>query len=245
MSERINLEPVYVLRAQAYRESSLILEVFSARYGRQGIVARGVRSQRSRIRGVLQPFQPLLMSWRIGADLGTLSAAESAGSAPYLSGEAVFLGWYLNELVLRFLPRHDPHPDLYAHYVEALNRILSERDTALRRFEKRLLESVGYGFTMPAARTPSDVYRFHPESGFEPVCSGSRHAISGVALRDLIDERFEEPGTRLQIRALLRKAIDWHMGDQPLRTRALLRAMNRFNFSDMAVDRRHLSHRKS
>lgn len=229
MSERINLEPAYVLKVQAYRESSLILEIFSARYGRQGIMARGVRGQRSRLRGVLQLFQPLLVSWRSKGDLGTLTGAEAAGVASCLPGEAVFLGWYLNELLLRLLPRHDPHPDLYVHYMEALNRIITDRDTALRRFEKRLLESAGYGFTMPSVRAPGDVYRFHPESGFEPVSAGASHAISRTALRDLMDERFSEPETRLQIRTLLRMAIDWHIGDQPLRTRVLLRAMHRFH----------------
>lgn len=244
MSERIDLEPVYVLKVQAYRESSVILEIFSARYGRQGVVARGARGRRSRSRGILQPFQPLLMSWRIGNDLGTLTAVEAAGVAPHLSGEAVFLGWYLNELVLRLLPRHDPHPDLYAHYAGALDRIIAERDIALRRFEKRLLESTGYGFTMPLVQTPSDAYRFHPENGFEPVCVGARHAISGTALRDLIDERFAEPETRRQIRALLRMAIDWHIGDQPLRTRTLLRAMHHFDLSDRAVDQDRTFSRK-
>lgn len=231
MSERVDLEPAYILKVQAYRESSLILEIFSARYGRQGIVARGVRGQRSRLRGVLQLFQPLLMSWWSRSDLGTLSAAEAVGVAPFLPGEVVFLGWYLNELMLRLVPRHDPHPDLYAHYTETLDRIITERDVALRRFEKRLLESAGYGFTMPLVRNSGDLYRFHPESGFEPACIDTSDTISAAALRDLVDERFGEPETRLQIRALLRVAIDWHVGDQPLRTRTLLHAMRHYRTS--------------
>src|SRR5690606_18521579 len=97
-------------------ESSLLLEVFSRQHGRVGLVARGARGAKSRWRNVLQPFRPLLLSWRIRGELGNLSEAEQVAALPLAAGDAWFCGLYINELLMRALHRNDPHPELFDAY---------------------------------------------------------------------------------------------------------------------------------
>src|ERR1051326_3923159 len=116
---RVQLEPSYLLSVRPYRETSALVEALTRGYGRIGVVARGARGPKSRLRGVLQPFRRVLLSWSERGELGTLSAAELEGGVPP-DGEAVLSGWYLNELLLRLLPRRDPHPEVFDDYAAAL-----------------------------------------------------------------------------------------------------------------------------
>ena len=146
---RVELEPGFVLHHRPFRDTSLLLEVLSMEHGRVGLVARGARGPRSRLKGLLQPFRPLLLSWQLRGELGTLTAAESAAvSAPPPSGGERLLGlYYLNELLLRLTARLDPHPGLYQGYAAAVAALADQAALApeLRRFEKRLLDVLGYG----------------------------------------------------------------------------------------------------
>ncbi|MEW6166554.1 MAG: DNA repair protein RecO [Pseudomonadota bacterium] len=224
MARTVQLEPAYLLAVRPYRDTSLLLEAFTAAHGRVGLVARGVRGPKSRLRGLLQPFAPLLLSWRSAGELGTLSGAEAAGPAVALHGERVFHGWYVNELVLSLLQRHDPHPALYAVYATLLPQLAgdaAEAEIALRIFEKRLLADIGYGLPLPAAPDAACHYRYDAEFGFEPAEDG----YSGASLIALRDERFDDTAARGDARRLLRDAIRRQLGGRELKTAALLRQM--------------------
>jgi DNA repair protein RecO (recombination protein O) len=165
---RVLLQPAYVLHRRAFRDNSLLLELFTPHYGRVGVIARGARQSSSRLAGVLQPFRSVLASWSGNGELPSLSAAEAEGGSQWLTGQALMGGFYLNELLMRLLHRFDPHPDLYTvyhHTVEALGEICrsseSNKDNqavvsslsaklecALRIFEKHLLEEIGYGLVL-------------------------------------------------------------------------------------------------
>ena len=103
-------QPAFVLHTYAYRETSLIVEAFTFEYGRVAMVARGAKRPRSELRGLLQGFQPLLLSWAGQQELKTLIKAEWRGGLPLVGGSALLCGFYLNELLLKLLPREDPHP---------------------------------------------------------------------------------------------------------------------------------------
>jgi DNA repair protein RecO (recombination protein O) len=150
MSDRIKvfLEPAWVLHQYPYRDSSLLLEVFSRAYGRVGLVARGARSARGRWRNQLQILRPLLLSWSMRGELGTLTDAEGAQAPLNWSGRQVLCASYLNELLLRLLSRHDPYPALFDAYQQALARLVEHEELALRCFEKRLLTELGYGLLL-------------------------------------------------------------------------------------------------
>jgi DNA repair protein RecO (recombination protein O) len=238
--KRIQLQPAYLLSVRAYRETSALLEVLTPEHGRLGLVARGSRGPRSKLRGLLQPFQPLLLSWSEGGELGTLSGAEAAGPATGLRGEAVFSGWYLNELVLRLLPRRDPHPALFDGYAQALAALGDPApDTvdatveapaahgaarALRVFELHLLAELGYAVNLPDDLVPDGWYGYDPEVGLR-VAEPGPTAYRGASLRALAAKTLDTDESLRDARRFLRAALAPHLGERALRTPELLRAL--------------------
>lgn len=159
-SKDVVLESCFVLHQIAYRDSSAIVEVFSRHHGRVGLVARGIKSPKSKLRGLLQPFTPLLVSWSGKGDLHSLRTAEAQGRTIALPGMWLMSGFYLNELLMRLLMRHDEHEVLYSQYEAALVSLSAisahehaeqknrEHQRILRLFEKALLEELGYGLVL-------------------------------------------------------------------------------------------------
>lgn len=228
---RVQLTPGFVLHERPYRDTSALLELFTRDYGRLGVVARGVRSQKSRLRGELQPFCPLSLSWQARGELGTLTGAERQRGGGLLSGEALFSAYYLNELLLRLLARHDPHPGLYRDYWQALEGLKREPgvEPVLRRFEKRLLEALGYALVLDhevetgGAIRPGLDYDYHLESGPMPVREGHTggFVFSGASLLAMAQERFDSEAVMRDAKRLMRAALKVYLGDKPLRTRRL------------------------
>ncbi len=229
------LEPCYVLHSRAYRESSALLEIFSRQHGRVGLVARGARSARSRWRNVLQPFRPLLLSWKQHGELGSLLQAEQVAALPLQAGDAWFCGLYVNELLVRALHRGDPHPELFDAYRLLMQQLASQEEpqARLRSFEKQLLESIGFAMVLafePASGEMVEVdgwYRYHPESGprrehanaLEIPAEGHR-LVSGAALLAL-DSGNIEPQHLPELKRLMRRVLRYHLGDKPLVSQAL------------------------
>ena len=135
-----------MLHASAWRETSLVVQAFAREHGCLALVAKGAKRPYSVLRPVLSAFQPLSLSWTGGAEVKTLTRAEPAGVRP-LGGGALMSAWYMNELLLRLLPREDAHPVLFDAYDAALAQLAggSRAAGALRRFEWILLRETGYG----------------------------------------------------------------------------------------------------
>src|SRR6202165_665025 len=143
-------QPAFVLHTYAYRETSLIVEAFTADHGRIAMVARGAKRPRSELRGLLQGFQPLLLSWYGQQELKTLIRGEWQGGLPLVGGSALLCGFYLNELLLKVLPREDAHPQLFRDYQSTLSKLAgrAEQAPALRQFEVQLLAQLGYALPL-------------------------------------------------------------------------------------------------
>lgn len=233
MHQASQLQPAYILHQRPYRDTSLLLEVFSRDHGRFGLVARGARGPRSRIRGLLQPFQPLLLSWSGRTELGTLHSVEADGAAPRLAGATLYSGFYLNELLMRLLQRLDPHPELYAAYAEALVGLQTEAQRPLRRFEKQLLESLGYGLLLDHEADSGEPvqagveYVYALESG--PVrCLGTQAGglrLSGRSLLSLAAGELADAQSLGDAKRLLRAALALYLGDRGLKTREVFAAI--------------------
>jgi len=230
---RVVQQPGFVLHARAFRETSLLLEVLSRQHGRVGLVARGARSARSRWRNLLQPFRPLLLGWSQRGELGTLSDAEEVATLPPLRGEALLCGLYANELLVRFLHRSDPHPDVFEHYRDLLTSLASDWATQplLRTFERDLLKAVGLGLQLEREHggrrevREGAWYEYVPESG--PVCrEPGEHLegqlVSGAALIALRTGQIEA-GQQHELKLLMRRLIRYHLGDKPLASHDLFR----------------------
>lgn len=233
--QRIVLEPAYILHARAYRESSRIIDAFSQRYGRVAVVARGVRRPRARLRAALQPFRPLLLSWSGRGSLRTLTGAEGDGPPAALSGDALMSAWYVNELILRLLERDDPHPALHARYAQTLAELAAELPPArsLRRFEKCLLDELGYGLNLERDIVnaqpvrPEGRYRFQFEGGPSEVDEDGDQVFPGASLLALANGELNDEGTLRDARRLLKAQLDRYLGERPLKTRDVLHAMKK------------------
>lgn len=176
------LQPAYILHSRPYRDSSLILELLTPEYGRIGCVARGARRDKQRRQQALQPFSPLLVTLMGRGDLKTLGPVESAGSAHWLRGRAVYGGLYANELLVRLLPVGESQYQVFAAYqdlLRGLNALVGEDSRELlgplRLFELRLLEDLGncpslnYCALTQGPLDPTGNYRLERETGFVPV----------------------------------------------------------------------------
>ena len=233
--QRIDQQPGFVLHTYPYRETSLIVEMFSRDYGRLALMAKGARRPMSALRGVLMAFQPLLVDWSGGGEVKTLVRAEWVGGQPMLAGRALLCGYYLNELLVKMMPREDAHAELFETYATTIARLpgQSRFEPLLRQFELSLLEQLGYG--VPLAReadsgapVEADVeYRFIIDRGAVRVSStdDTLIAVSGQTLIDMAANRFDSARTLQQSKALLRQLIQHHMGGQTLQSRRVFKEL--------------------
>jgi DNA repair protein RecO (recombination protein O) len=226
--QRIDAEPAYVLHLHPYSETSLVVDVFSRCHGRVPLLARGARRPRSAMRGTLMAFQPLELGWFGSGEVKTLAKAEWMGGVPLLTGRCLLLGYYLNELLMKMLPREDAHPALYDAYGEALIALAQGSADApeLRRFEKTLLKELGYGLTLDvdadsgAPIATEAQYCYLVERGpVAKVDAGDTPMLSGKTLLDMAADDYTDPRTRQQSKQLMRQLIAHHMGGKPLHSR--------------------------
>jgi DNA repair protein RecO (recombination protein O) len=238
---RVELTPVYVLHHRPWRDTSRILDVWSREHGRLSLFARGVRGGKPGAGSLLRPFQPLLASWSGRGDAAQLTrteaAADETGAAiGALPAAALMSAWYLNEIVLNLTTRLDPQPSLYDEYHATLGalRASAAPAPALRRFERRLLEHLGYGLDCSTdARSgeplqPDAYYHFHVALGFVRA-SGEPGpgAFAGASVLALGRDEFTAPQVLDAARRVLRLAIDHLLEGRELRTRAVARSLAR------------------
>jgi len=224
---RVEGEPAYVLHARAYRETSLLVDALTPGHGRIGLVARGVRGPKAAAsRALLQPFQPLVLSWQQRGELGQLRGFEPGGAALVLGGESVLAGFYLNELCLRLLPRGEAQSTVFLRYLTALSAAETGRGLAwaLRLFERDLLSACGYGLMLHAvADGAGDYVRYDAEQGAVRASSVDPQAIPAKALNALAGESEPEPELQAPIRRLLQRLLKQQLGPEELASRRLLR----------------------
>lgn len=230
---RIALQPAFVLHHRPYRETSLLVDLLTQDHGRITVVARGVRTERSKNRALIQPFTPLLVSWQSRTELGTLTAVEANAVPVQLRGDCLLGAFYLNELLMRVLHKHDPHPELYAIYHKTLLELQGQtlEQKTLRIFEKRLLDEIGYGLHLECsirdrtAFSAEKYYYFYPEQGFQ-LCEDPEKAqagtlFSGKCLLALAAEVLEDPALLREAKRIMRMALAPLLGSQPLHSRKL------------------------
>jgi DNA repair protein RecO (recombination protein O) len=234
-SQRVEFTPGFLLHQRPFRDSSLILDLFTAGFGRLTAFARGVRGPRSRFSG-LQPFQPLLLSWSGRGEAPTLTAAECDGQVPGLAAECLMGAFYLNELLLKLTVAHDPNPPLYEAYAATLAALRAggELEAALRRFELQLLELTGYGLELHCEAgegkpvEPRAYYHLLPGVGVRPADPEAHGAVPGSVLLALAAGGLPEGAEgRRHARALLRTALDHCLEGRELASRAVARDVAR------------------
>jgi DNA repair protein RecO (recombination protein O) len=234
---KVDGQPAFVLHSYPFRETSLLVEAFSRDHGRIALLARGARRPRSAIRGLLMAFQPLELGWTGKGEVLTLMKAEWQGGMPLLAGEALFCGYYLNELLIHLLPREDAHERLFDCYTTMLSSLAHAPghkvvEADLRCFEKALLQELGYGLTLTHDSTGEAIaatvqYTYQMEHG--PIRMTHRDddvpQVLGKTLIDLHEENFDDPRTRSESKQLMRALINHYLSGKPLESRRIFKEL--------------------
>ena len=232
--QRIQNEPAWLLHHRPFRDSSQILDILSLDQGRLAVVAKGSRGAKSKLRGILRPFLPLQLSWFIRSDLGTLTGAEMNGAPLSLSGDALLSGYYVNELILKLLHRHDPQPEIFAAYSRTIERLAGSQDVApyLRQFEIELLRILGYALNLDhdtettEPLRPQQQYEYRVEQGLVPVSDRDGPMVfRGAEIDAIRNQQFADPAVLKNAGSLLRNVIAYHLDGKELKSRKVLKDM--------------------
>ncbi len=221
----VYLQPAFILQHRPYRETSLLLEVFTRDFGIVSMLAKGVRKEKSKMAGLLLPFSALKLSFIDKTDLKILTQAEYVHSYP-LQRLALYCGFYVNELVQVFVHKYDPHPEVFTCYERCLGSLLSGDavEQALRYFELDLLQEAGYAipFEVEGSGEPIELqqrYNFVADFG---MVADKQGLILGECLL-LMAARATLAGQHLlEAKWLLRKMLDGHLQGRPLKSREVL-----------------------
>jgi DNA repair protein RecO (recombination protein O) len=232
---RVQLTAGYLLHHHPWRDSSRILELFTREHGRLTVFARGVRGPTARLAPVLQPFQLLLLSWSGRGEAPQLTGAERAQHSAALPRACLLACFYLNELLLRLTTRHDPLPELFDNYHATLEALRSGAALApaLRVFEKRLLEVLGYGLNLAteahsgARLEMAGWYQFRPALGFVAAPSGGAGVLAGSSLVNLARETLSGARELEDARHVLQAALGVCLEGRPLSTRSVAKSVLR------------------
>ena len=233
---RVQQQPAFILHHRPFRDSSQILDILTRDHGKIALVARGSRGAKSRLRGVLRPFLPLRISWFARSDLGTLTGAEAAGGPLHLDGDAMLSAFYTNELLINFLHRHDPQPEIFELYGETIAALATRSDVAgvLRRFELQLLGLLGYAVNLEFEAgghqplDPARNYEYRMEQGAVAVSRSSGPMVfSGALLSAIHARQFENAEVLRAAGQLLREVISHHLSGKELKSRKVLLELHR------------------
>ena len=236
---RIDSQSVYVLHTYPFKETSLVVELFSKDFGRVAAVAKGARRPRSAMRGMLQSFQTLSATWSGKNELRNLHSLDWSAGLLLLRGEALMCGFYLNELLLRLLPREDGHEALFDYYTQTLHTLMTAKDLAntLRKFELTMLQEMGYGVPLihdenNTAIDPECSYRYEADYGATVSTPNNASKVgvqlSGKTLLDMAQGDYSQVQTQQQSKQLMRYLLAHYLGDKPLHTRQLLIDLQKF-----------------
>jgi len=227
----IELQPAYILHTRPYRDTSMLVDVLTPQYGRVGLVVRGVRSRKTPKRNLLNPFARLLISFQGKTDLKLLTQFEAEGMPMYLSGNYLFSGFYVNELLVRLLPEMDAHEDIFVLYEQTLQQLVQQLplEPVLRQFELQLLESLGYGIDLTADAKSGELlvagcnYCLDPAQGFYAADDSVpfNFLFSGAHIGALATGDFSTPDVRQTAKRITRTLLRPLLGNKPLKSREL------------------------
>lgn len=237
---KVLLESAYVLHPRPYQDSSLLLDIFSQQHGRVGLVAKGVKGKNKSRQALLQAFVPLQLSWSGRGELGTVTDVEANGTAYQFKGQVLLSGFYLNELLLNLLHRHDPHPELFDYYrytLQQLSLVSGSRglQQILRVFEMRLLQEIGYGLVLNYEVEQGDTiipdanYRYLLGQGPLQIQAEKHDSMTfkGSSLLAFASQKLDEGVTLRDAKRLTRQVLDYYLAGKKLHSRQLLLDLQR------------------
>lgn len=232
---RVESEPGFILHTIPYRETSLLVDIFTLNHGRLRCVAKGFRKPNKKgIAKTLFPYTEHHFQWQGRGELKTLIQAEPIQAPVFLKQESLFVGLYINELLYKLLHQNDPHQSLYEFYCQLMTQLSSSeiQQPVLRRFEMLLLEELGYGLVLDAeaetgqAVSAESLYYYIPDQGLRLVqdqTADNLNAFSGADIMALKQGQLEQQSALRAAKQLTRQVIDFYLDGKELNSRELYR----------------------
>ncbi|MDA9090535.1 DNA repair protein RecO [Porticoccaceae bacterium] len=232
---RVDAEAGFLLHATPYRETSLLVDLFSQNHGRIRCVAKGFRKPNKRgISRAIFPYTEHQFSWQGRGELKTLTSADAIQAHNFLQQECLFTGLYVNELLYRLLHEHDPHEHLYEKYAEFMVQLAGTGpdELMLRQLEMTLLDELGYGLVLDceakngSALLPDKLYQYVPEQGLIEAVNQRKEqpgSYRGADIMALTQGDFSQRSVMKTAKQLLRNVINFYLGGRQLHSRELYR----------------------
>jgi len=232
---RVESEPGFILHTIPYRETSLLVDIFTLNHGRLRCVAKGFRKPNKKgIAKTLFPYSEHHFQWQGRGELKTLTQADPIQAPVFLKQESLFVGLYINELLYKLLHQNDPHQSLYEFYRQLMTQQSTSeiQQPVLRRFEMLLLEELGYGLVLDSeaetgqAVSSEHLYYYIPDQGLKLIqdqTADNLHAFSGADIMALCQGQLEQQSVLRAAKKLTRQVIDFYLGGKELNSRELYR----------------------
>ena len=232
---RVESEPGFILHTIPYRETSLLVDIFTLNHGRLRCVAKGFRKPNKKgIAKTLFPYSEHHFQWQGRGELKTLTQADPIQAPVFLKQESLFVGLYINELLYKLLHQNDPHQSLYEFYSQLMTQLPTSEilQPVLRRFEMLLLEELGYGLVLDAeaetgqAVSAESLYYYIPDQGLKLIqdqTADNLHAFSGADIMALCQGQLEQQSVLRAAKKLTRQVIDFYLDGKELNSRELYR----------------------
>jgi DNA repair protein RecO (recombination protein O) len=232
---RVESEPGFILHTIPYRETSLLVDIFTQNYGRLRCVAKGFRKPNKKgIAKTLFPYTEHHFQWQGRGELKTLIKADPVQAPVFLQQESLFIGLYINELLYKLLHQNDPHQSLYDFYQQLMATLSSAvlEQPVLRHFEMQLLEELGYGLVLDTeaetgeAVTPEHLYYYIPDQGLKILqdqTTNNANTFSGADIIAISQGEFEQQSVLRAAKQLTRQVINFYLDGKQLNSRELYR----------------------
>ena len=177
-----NNDNCFLLHQRSYGETSIIADVFTQKSGKLSFIAKGAKKPKSKFFGYLVPFQKLKITFSGRSELKTLTSIDrDLASNSNTFSKVSYSLLYINELLMKLLPKDAKHEELFVLYDEFLKKINKNNnlEISLRHFELDLLDMLGYGFDYDSEIDSNETieaelsYVFVSERGFRKSNSSS------------------------------------------------------------------------
>lgn len=213
----------FVLHSRPYRENQLLVDLLTEYDGKVAAVVYSGKTQKSNKKQLLQPFTPLSVNLTGRSTLKKLSSIEAVNKGLQLTGNYLYSGFYLNELLVKLLPEHIPCDKLFIQYRSTLDALADKKslEVNLRRFEMCLLEELGIALDFSLAyESDSDYLSFHQDIGFQASIEQDG-AFNRLHIKDIAEHNYQSDAVLHSAKLLMRKIIDQLLGHRPLNSRKL------------------------
>jgi len=227
---KVHQQAAFILKSQAYKETSFIHQVFTQDYGLLSIISKGSRGKNSKHGSLLQAFRSLSISWVGKSDLKTLTSVDESHHSTQLKGNALYCGLYVNELILNLIHKHDAHPYLFQVYTDVIEKlsVVEKVEPYLRQFEKGLFDEIGYGLSLKYEAEsevpikPAAYYLYVADVG-AVLQQNNKHAdaMLGSTLINLASNQLSDQAELAQAKRMMRRLIDARLDGKILKSRDL------------------------